>query len=178
MLSKLLKLNANDAIISGATTMRSSGSVTRRKTCHAPPPSTRAASTSSAGIDCSAPSETRKKYGNVSQTLTRMHRDLRPVGVEEPRHVQVEQLVDDAEVVVQEARARRGATRKPGIAYGMTSSDAVDALEAHARLVEHDREEEARARTRSARSSAAKTNVQTKTRRNGSRISGSCEDAR
>src|ERR687886_552715 len=68
---KLLKLNANEAIISGATATSSSGSVTRRKTAHAPPPSTRAASVSSAGIDCSAPSETRKKYGVVSQTLTR-----------------------------------------------------------------------------------------------------------
>ena len=72
MLLKLLKLNANDAISSGATATSSSGSVTLRNTCQAPPPSTRAASISSAGIDCSAPSETRKKYGNVSQTLTRI----------------------------------------------------------------------------------------------------------
>ena len=33
MLLKLLKLNANDAIRSGATATSSSGSVTRRKTC-------------------------------------------------------------------------------------------------------------------------------------------------
>src|SRR6266545_3583508 len=72
MLLKLLKLNANEAIISGATATSSSGRVIRRKTCHAPAPSTRAASTSSPGIDCSAPSETRKKYGNVSQRLTRI----------------------------------------------------------------------------------------------------------
>ena len=69
---KLLKLNANDAIISGAVEMSSSGSVIRRKTCQPPAPSTFAASTSSPGIDCSAPRLTRKKYGNVSQTLTRM----------------------------------------------------------------------------------------------------------
>src|SRR5437763_3537329 len=69
-LLKLLKLNANDAIISGATATSSSGSVTRRKIAHAPPPSTRAASVSSAGIDCNEPSETRKKYGVVSHTLT------------------------------------------------------------------------------------------------------------
>src|SRR5437588_8412943 len=69
-LLKLLKLNAKDATISGATATSSSGSVTRRKICHGPPPSTRAASVSSSGIDCKAPSETRKKYGVVSQTLT------------------------------------------------------------------------------------------------------------
>jgi len=61
MLLKLLKLNANDAIISGPTTISSSGNVTFRKTCHPPPPSTRAASFSSDGIDCKAPIETRKK---------------------------------------------------------------------------------------------------------------------
>src|ERR687888_1669830 len=71
MLLKLLKLNANDAIRSGRTATSRSGSVTRRKIDQAPPPSTFAASVSSAGIDCSAPSETRKKYGVVSQTLTR-----------------------------------------------------------------------------------------------------------
>src|SRR5579885_329635 len=69
-LLKLLKLNANDAIISGATATSSSGSVTRRKICQAPPPSTRAASVSSSGIDCSAPSDTRKREGVVSHTLT------------------------------------------------------------------------------------------------------------
>ncbi len=72
MLLKLLKLNAKEAIISGAVEMSSSGSVIRRKTCQPPAPSTRAASTRSPGIDCSAPRLTRKKYGNVSQTLTRM----------------------------------------------------------------------------------------------------------
>src|SRR5439155_10889947 len=72
MLLKLLKLNANDAIMSGATVISSKGNVTLRKTCQAPPPATSAASTRSAGIDCSAPRQTRKKYGTVSQTLTRI----------------------------------------------------------------------------------------------------------
>src|SRR5690242_14335946 len=72
MLLKLLKLNANDAIISGATATRRSGSVTRRKIAQPPPPSTFAASVNSAGIDCSAPIDTRKKYGVVSQPLTRI----------------------------------------------------------------------------------------------------------
>src|SRR6266550_3864797 len=72
MLLKLLKLKAKDAISKGATTTSRSGSVTRRKTCQRPPPSTRAASVSSLGIDWSAPIETRKKYGKVSHVLTRM----------------------------------------------------------------------------------------------------------
>src|SRR5207245_11233703 len=55
MLLKLLKLNANEAITNGPTATSSSGSVTRRKTWNGPPPSTRAASVSSSGIDCSAP---------------------------------------------------------------------------------------------------------------------------
>src|SRR5579885_1040151 len=69
-LLKLLKLNANEAIISGATATSRSGSVTRREIWSGPPPSTRAASVSSSGIDCSAPRDTRKKYGLVSHTLT------------------------------------------------------------------------------------------------------------
>src|SRR6266571_5281094 len=72
MLLKLLKLKANDATIKGATATSNNGKVTFRKTCQAPPPSTRAASYNSAGIDCSAPIETRKKYGNVNQMLTRI----------------------------------------------------------------------------------------------------------
>ena len=72
MLLKLLKLNAKDAISSGATTTSRRGSVTRRKTWNRPPPSTRAASVSSVGIDWSAPIETKKKYGKVSQVLTRI----------------------------------------------------------------------------------------------------------
>src|SRR5256885_4594956 len=73
MLLKLLKLKANDAIRSGEVATSTSGSVMRRKICIGPPPSTCAASFSSSGIDWSAPIETRKKYGTVSQKLTRMH---------------------------------------------------------------------------------------------------------
>src|SRR3954466_10360385 len=72
MLLKLLKLKANEAIINGARVVRESGKVTLRTPGQPPPPSTWAASTSSAGIDCSAPRQTRKKYGTVSQTLTKM----------------------------------------------------------------------------------------------------------
>src|SRR6266705_572133 len=72
MLLKLLKLNANDAIINGATATRRSGSVIFRKTCQAPPPSTSAASIYSLENDCRAPREMRKKYGTVSHTLTRI----------------------------------------------------------------------------------------------------------
>src|SRR5512141_1096175 len=72
MLLKLLKLKANDAISSGDVATRTSGNVTRRKICVGPPPSTSAASFSSSGIDCSAPIETRKKYGTLIQKLTRM----------------------------------------------------------------------------------------------------------
>src|SRR3990170_7021461 len=72
MLLKLLKLKANEAIRSGATATIRSGSVTRREICKRAPPSTRAASVSSAGIDWRAPRQTRKKYGKVSQRLTRV----------------------------------------------------------------------------------------------------------
>src|SRR3954466_3282338 len=72
MLLKLLKLKANEAIINGARVVRESGKVTLRTPGQPPPPSTWAASISSEGIDCSAPRQTRKKYGTVSQTLTRI----------------------------------------------------------------------------------------------------------
>src|SRR4051812_23301105 len=80
-LLKLLKLKANEAISSGATATSSSGKRTRRKIASGPPPSTCAASTSSLGIDCSAPSETMKKYGTVSQTLTMITETLAQVGL-------------------------------------------------------------------------------------------------
>ena len=76
--------------------------MTLRKTCHGPPPSTRAASFSSVGIDWSAPSEIRKKYGEVSQTLTRITETFAQLESNSHGHVDVQQLVDDAEVVVQE----------------------------------------------------------------------------
>src|SRR5262245_26067889 len=80
MLLKLLKLNANEAIRSGAVATRRSGSVILRNTCLDVAPSTRAASVSSAGIACSAPVQTRKKYGKPSQRLTRMQETFAQVG--------------------------------------------------------------------------------------------------
>ena len=68
MLLKLLKLNANDAISSGATATSSSGSVTFGTPASPLAPSTRAASVSSSGIDCSAPVQTRKKYGKPARS--------------------------------------------------------------------------------------------------------------
>ena len=122
MLLKLLKLNANDAIISGATATSSSGSVTRRKIAQAPPPSTRAASVSSAGIDCSAPSETRKKYGVVSQTLTittetRAQLASNSHGTWMPNSL----LITPKSSFSRPAQISR--LRKPGIAHGMISAD-------------------------------------------------------
>ena len=116
MLLKLLKLNANDAIISGATATSSSGSVTFRKTCHARCRRRRAPPRySSAGIDCSAPSETRKKYGNVSQTLTRITETRAHVRVEQPGDAGCgSTLIDDAEVVVEQALPDEQIERRPG----------------------------------------------------------------
>ena len=81
-------------------------------------------------------------------------------------------LLIDPEVVVQEP-CQTSSDRKPGIAYGMTSSDRYAALEAHPRLVQRDREEEPERERDRTTQSVANTNVQTKTRRNGSRTSGS-----
>src|SRR3990170_4692508 len=80
MLLNRLKLNAKDAIRSGAVTTRSKGRVTRRKTWNGPPPSTRAASVSSSGTAWSAAVQTRNQYGNPIQTLTRTHDTLAHVG--------------------------------------------------------------------------------------------------
>src|SRR5204863_1012367 len=122
MLLKLLKLNANDAIISGATATSSSGSVTRRNTAQAPPPSTRAASVSSAGIDCSAPSETRKKYGVVSHTLTSTT-DTR-AQFESKSHGT---CTWKTRFTTPKSSFRRppqtSSDRNPGIAYGVTSTE-------------------------------------------------------
>src|SRR3954451_5131976 len=120
MLLKLLKLNANDAIISGATAIRSSGSVTLRKTCQPRAPSTVAASVSSAGIDWSAPIETRKKYGNVSQMLTR-------ITEKRAHHGSNSQGIDVWNVLLMIPKSsfrspfKTSSDRKPGIAYGIIS---------------------------------------------------------
>ena len=60
---KLLKLKANDAISSGATATSSSGKTTARNAWNGLAPSTAAASVMSAGIDWSAPRQTRNMYG-------------------------------------------------------------------------------------------------------------------
>ena len=80
MLLKRLKLNANDAISSGAVATSRSGSVTFRNTCRLPAPSTRAASLSSSGTACRAAVHTRNQYGKPIQTLTRMHDTFAQVG--------------------------------------------------------------------------------------------------
>ena len=122
MLLKLLKLNANDAIISGATATRSSGSVTRRKIAQPPPPSTRAASVSSAGIDWSAPIETRKKYGVVSQTLTRIT-DTRAQFASKSHGMCVWKSLFTTPNSSFSRPPQTRSERKPGIAYGMTRTD-------------------------------------------------------
>ena len=63
MTLKLLKLNANEAISSGATAISSSGKTTARKAWYGLAPSTAAASVMSCGIDWSAPRQTRNMYG-------------------------------------------------------------------------------------------------------------------
>ena len=124
MLLKLLKLNANDAIISGATAISSSGSVTLRKICQPRAPSTCAASVSSAGIDWSAPIETRKKYGNVSQMLTRITRDPAP---STGRTATAMSTCWNVLLMTPKSSFRSpfqtSSDRKPGIAYGMISDD-------------------------------------------------------
>ena len=125
MLLKLLKLNANDAIISGATATISSGSVTRRKICQPPPPSTRAASVSSLGIDCSAPIETRKKYGVVSQTLT-MITETRAQVASKSHGTWMPTCPSSWFTTPKSSFSRPAQTssdRKPGIAYGITSTE-------------------------------------------------------
>src|SRR3954454_24020396 len=132
MLLKLLKLKANDAIISGATATSSRGSVTRRKIWKGLPPSTLAASVNSSGMDWSAPMETRKKYGVVSQTLTKMTASLGQVtsGIqlitlppkshgrsEIPMLFRIE-LLTTPKLSLRRPR-HTSSERKPGTAYGM-----------------------------------------------------------
>src|SRR5581483_1745036 len=126
MLLKLLKLNANDEIISGATATSRSGSVTHRNTCQAPPPSTRAASVSSSGIDWSAPSETRKKYGVVSQTETRI--TVTRAQLASKSHGTLTPTCERIDLLTTPKSSFRrpphtSSERKPGIAYGMIRID-------------------------------------------------------
>src|SRR6266511_366745 len=122
MLLKLLKLNASDAIISGATAISSSGSVTLRNTCHAPPPSTRAASYSSLGTDCNAPIETRKKEGKVSQRLTRMTETLAQFASKRQGTSRWNAWLTTPNLSFSRPDHTR-IERSPGMAYGITSTD-------------------------------------------------------
>src|SRR5215211_6205191 len=141
MMLKLLKLNANDAISNGPVATSKSGSVILRKTCHAPAPSTRAASTSSPGIDCNAPRQT-EEVGERQPDADEDDGDPRPPDVEEPGAVKPprQQLVDDPEVVVQQAApdedGQEGRDR-----VRQHEDHAVEALQREL-LLERDRQEE------------------------------------
>ena len=118
MLTKLLKLNANEAISSGATTIRSSGSVMRRKICQRAAAVDAGRLDSSPGIDWSAPSETRKKYGHGQPDADERSPRPSPRRVEEPRDVRSAGAVDDPEVVVQEAAPDEHREEAPGARRG------------------------------------------------------------
>jgi len=94
-----------------------------------PSASTRAASVSSSGIDCSAPSETRKKYGVVSQTLTittairgqvtnESHEKTGPPNSQGTCVCRIELLTTPKSSLRRPPHTR--SERKPGIAYGIT----------------------------------------------------------
>src|ERR671913_661912 len=170
MFPKLLKLKAKDAIKSGATTISSNGSVTLRKTCHGPPPSTLAASLSSVGIDCRAPSEIRKKYGEVNQTLTRITETLAQFESKSHGMSVCRSLLTTPKSSFRSPCQTRS-DRKPGIAYGRTSSTRY----VRRKFIPGLSSVIARSSPRTKEISTArnaKANVQTKTRRNGSRTRG------
>src|SRR5436190_17184179 len=169
MLLKLLKLNANDAIISGVTLTSSSGNDTFRNTCQAPPPSTRAASINSDGMDCSAPRDTRKKYGTVSQTLTKITETRAHQGLKSQGTCVWKTLLTTPKSSFS-SPCQTSRARNAGTAYGMTRTT---------RYVRRKRMPGLFSETASSRPSAndtkttavAKKSVQTSTFRNGSRIS-------
>src|SRR6266511_677473 len=170
MLLKLLKLNANDAIINGATATRRSGSVNFRKTCHAPPPSTSAASINSLGIDCRAPRETRKKYGTVSHTLTRITERRAQFGSNNHG-----MLVWKARFTTPKSSLSRpcqtSKARKAGTAYGMIRSARYVRWKLSPGLFSVIASSKPSANERKT-TEVAKIIVQTNTLRNGLRISG------
>ena len=142
MLLKLLKLNANDAIRSGAVATSSSGSVTLRNTWQP-----------AGAVD------TRRLRQLLGHRLQRAGADEEPVRepepdvdedarhlgpgrVEEPGDVGPERLVDDPELVVQEPlpdedREERGDREREH------EQRALDPPQLEAGLVQRDREEEA-----------------------------------
>src|SRR6266511_782857 len=166
----LLKLNANDAIISGATATSNRGSVTFRKTCQAPPPSTRAASINSFGIDWSAPSETRKKYGTVSQTLTKITENRAHQG-SKSQGMSVWKSRFTTPKSSLSRPCQTSSDRNAGTAYGMTSSTRYERWNLNPglfRVTARSRPSANETKT----TAVAKTIVQSKTLRNGSRIRG------
>src|SRR6266540_4455912 len=171
MLLKLLKLNANDAIIRGATAISRSGSVTFLYSCQAPAPSTFAASVSSLGIDCSAPSETRKKYGKVSQRLTRMTDTFAQLGSKSHGMCawRMPRLTTPKSSLSRPCQTSND--RNPGTAYGITSSDRYRRCKLMPFLSSVIARKSPSEKDRST-TTDAKTKVQTKTRRNGLRTSG------
>src|SRR5258708_29698105 len=125
MFPKLLKLDANDAMISGATATSRNGRITLRNDAQALVLFTRAASINSFGIDCSAPIETRKKYGTVSQVLTRITENLAQFaskrnGTCSPRWPS--SLLTMPKSALSKPR-QTGGDRKPGIADGKTKAE-------------------------------------------------------
>src|SRR6266568_5499124 len=170
MLLKLLKLNAKDAIINGATATRRSGSVIFRKTWQAPPPSTSAASINSLGIDCRAPREMRKKYGTVSHTLTRMTETRAQFGSKSQG-----MLMWKARLTTPKSSLSRPCqtsnARKAGTAYGMIRSARYVRWKLSPGLFSVIANNRPSANERKT-TEVAKTIVQTKTLRNGLLISG------
>src|SRR5262249_27202034 len=169
MLLKLLKLNANEAIISGVTLTRSSGNDTLRKTCQAPPPSTRAASVSSDGIDCSAPRQTRKKYGTVSQTRPMMTERRATHGLKSHGiWVWNTWLTTPKSSLSSPCHTSRA--RNAGTAYGMTSTARYVRMNSNPGLFNATARSSPSA-NETKTTAVAKKSVQISTVRNGSRIS-------
>ena len=142
MLLKLLKLNANDAIRSGAVATRSSGSVTLRNTCSA-----------AGAVD---PCRLRQLLGDRLQRaradeepvreaepdVDEDARHLRPGRVEEPGDVGAERLVDDPELVVQKPLPDED-REESGDRERQHEQGALRPTQLELGLVEGDREEEA-----------------------------------
>ena len=88
-----------------------------------PAPSTRAASVSSSGIACSAPVRDEEPVGEAEPHVDEDARHLRPGRRRRARGSSVrELLVDDAELVVEQALPRRARRGTPGSRTGCTSS--------------------------------------------------------
>ena len=84
---------------------------------------------------------TRKKYGKPSQTLTRMQETFAQVGSKSHGMFEPERLVDDAELVVQQALPDEHAEER-GNREREDEQRALDPAQLERRLVQHDREEQ------------------------------------